>query len=112
MQRFTLTEAHIKLLRSMYVESHPDPNGSPCINQKRPYGNSDVEADIARILEWSMVETRSGEDITVEQAEAAGRIHSEMSTVLQIVLATGSFESGVYVADDYRKNWRLETDGK
>ncbi len=30
----------------------------------------------------------------------------ETATALQIVLATGAFEVGVYEADDYKRNWK------
>ena len=47
---FELTEEHIKLLRQMCVSWDDCEFGAPAIDCKRPYGNSDVYSDIAKIL--------------------------------------------------------------
>ena len=43
---FTVTEEHLKLLRRAYVDWEDCEFGAPAIDCKRPYGNSDVIADI------------------------------------------------------------------
>ena len=48
---FTVTDEHLKLLRGAYVGWDDCEFGAPAIDCKRPYGNSDVIADIAEILE-------------------------------------------------------------
>ena len=50
---FTVTEDHLKLLRAAcYVYWNPGEGyGAPAINPKKPYGNSDVPRDVAKILE-------------------------------------------------------------
>jgi hypothetical protein len=98
--RFTLTEDHIKLLSAMYVswEYGGDYSmGVPIIDPKRPYGNTNVEMDIAEELEWELFETSDGETVlSKEQGELARKLHTETETALQIVLATRSFEPGIY----------------
>ena len=81
--KFTVTADHIKLAKLMYVGWQDCEYGAPEIDPKRPYGNSDVELDIAEALGW-----RVGEDneLTREQQSAAAKIHAEMQTVLQILL--------------------------
>ncbi len=103
---FTLTEDHVKLLRHMYVGWGYAEYGAPEIDPKRPYGNSNVEHDIAEILGWEFVETVDGPMMTPGQPERAAEIHKETETALQVVLRVGAFEPGVYVADKYRRNWR------
>lgn len=73
-----ITENHIKLLKRAWVSWYECEYGAPCIDPKRPYGNSDVEGDICDILGWSDVE---------ESLNEAHRIHTqEMMSVTQIAL--------------------------
>jgi hypothetical protein len=104
---FELTEDHVKLLRAMYVDWEDSEFGAPCIDPKRPYGNSDVENDIAEELGWEVFEDHDGEKhLSSEQYELAQRLHRETQTALQIVLSTGSFEPGNYVQRRrYGKDW-------
>lgn len=90
---FEVTPDHIKLIRAFYVEWWDCETGAPAINPKRPYGNRYVPGDVADILGWER--TEDGE-LTDEQESLAYEIHGETQTVLQIVLATGSFEPGNY----------------
>ena len=49
---FTVTEDHLELLRHVHLYwDYGEGYGAPAIDPKRPYGNSDVERDIAEILE-------------------------------------------------------------
>jgi hypothetical protein len=108
MQRFTLTAEHIALLRRANISWEDCEFGAPAIDCKRPYGNSDVLDDIGEILGIEKgAEDRWGEpDFTQVQADVMRQLHRETKTALQIVLAAGSFEPGVYEADDYMTNWR------
>ena len=107
-EEFTLTDDHVKLLRSAYVGWDNCEFGAPSIDCKRPYGNGDVVRDICDILGWKLVETRNGMDCTLEQDDAARKLHVETQTALQIVLCTGGFVAGKYVMTrpyDYR-SWK------
>lgn len=103
---FELKEEHIKLLRNMYVDWDDCEFGAPTIDCKRPYGNSYVYNDIAKIL--GITEVDNEEQFSKEQLEMMDKIHKETETALQIVLSTGEFKPGEYVADEYKKNWRLK----
>lgn len=95
---FTVTEEHLKLLRNAWVRWDNVEFGAPGIDSKRPYGNSDVLGDIVDIL--GLPETA-----TPDQIRWMMQLHVETSTVLQIALRTGVFETGTYVADKYSQDW-------
>jgi hypothetical protein len=101
MKKFRLTADHIKLLRHMWVGWGYSETGAPEIDPKRPYGNSDVNGDIHKIL--------TGEDLSPDSDVDYDELHRQTETALQIVLHVGKFEPGVYVCDTYRSNWRLES---
>jgi hypothetical protein len=76
---------------------------APSINSKRPYGNSNVYADIADILgvphgEWDDEELNPLPDTAWRFA----RLHVETGTALQIALDTGEFRADRYARDDER----------
>jgi hypothetical protein len=92
---FQMTDAHLKLLSNLNVVWRTCEYGAPAIDCKRPYGNSDVESDIAEILGWDEPSTNSAE-----------RIHRELETALQIVLVTQKFEPGLYhLKNEYTTDW-------
>lgn len=101
MNAFTLTENHLKLLRRMNVGWQDAEYGAPEIDPKRPYGNSDVELDIAEILGWEVDE----DGLSEFQSNSARELHEEMATALQVVLFTGKFKSGVYKREGYSNIW-------
>ena len=109
MQRFHLTADHVDLLRHANIDTDYDAgHGSPRICPKRPFGNSDVGRDIARILGWRLFEDEHGEfHMDKEQGRKARRLFAELGTALQVVLSTGSFDPGLYVAEDCKRNWRM-----
>lgn len=84
--QFTITENHIKLLKRMYVDWDDCEYGAPCINPKRPYGNSDVQTDI--------------KEITGLKGMKAEIIHKEMQIVLQIICTIGKIETGLYTRNN------------
>ena len=104
---FTVTDEHLKLLRRAYVGWDDCEFGAPAIDCKRPYGNSDVIADIAEILEVPDDQWRDeDEDAFPDAEEAFTKLHAETAIVLQIALATGEFRPGRYVREKYGRNWR------
>jgi len=80
---FTITESHIKLLRRTNIDWNDREYGAPCMNCKRPYGNGDVEGDIAEILGWG---TDDDGCLSEEQGMSAHHLHREMQIVLQILV--------------------------
>jgi len=116
MRQFEIKEEHIKLLRAMNVSWWDAEFGAPCIDPKRPYGNSDVHEDMIRILGWEKkvtVEVNGIKcDITDLEYDMPDKIfemldslHAETERALQICLVVGKFEPGIYTAGEYRDNW-------
>ena len=106
MKKFTLTNDHIKLIRNMCVSWEDCEFGAPSIDCKRPYGNSDVVSDIAKILDIKPIETDDEYVWPKGTTELCEKIHLETKTALQIILAVGYFKVGDYMADDYSRDWR------
>ena len=102
MQRFIVTEQHIKLLRAANVGWGDCEFGAPAIDCKRPYGNSDVYGDIADILGLVADDDGSYGALHAEM----NQLHKETKTALQIFLATGTMETGEYIAPQYTREWR------
>jgi hypothetical protein len=103
---FTLTQDHIRLLRAAWVGWDSIQAGAPRIDPKRPYGNSDVEYDIAEVLNWTLHHNEDGPTLTDEQAGRLRRLHEETGAALQIVLTTRSFEPGQYErSQPWTKDW-------
>ena len=96
-QTFELTEQHVKLLRSTYVNYDDWTEfGAPTIDPKRPYGNGDVYDDMREIL---------GRQGTAMKDNELLELHKETAEALQVILSAGSFEPGVYETEKYRNKW-------
>ncbi len=110
MQEFILTQDHITLLRHANVSWNGMEFGAPGIDPKRPYGNGDVVSDVARLLNIEPIPTDDGE--THWPLGTTGRvnaIHQELLMALQVVLTSGEFVPGRYVAYDCDRNWQLQS---
>ena len=86
--------------------------GAPGIGCKKPYGNSDIVGDVARILDapdedW-VFEDGHKAYVTDEAEERFTRVHVETMVALQIVLATGQFHPGHYRRHGWGNDWRLD----
>lgn len=84
---FVLKKEHIKLLKRAYISWNHCEYGAPEINPKRPYGNSNVEEDIAEILGWEL-EGDDGYDtcLSSNQRALAHKLHKETEDALREVL--------------------------
>jgi hypothetical protein len=108
-QVFNLTEGHIRLLRRVYISSHVDRSGYAYIglSPKRPFGNSDIESDIAEIL--GEVPEGSTDDDGISD-ELRGKMRNvlivEVPIALQVVLSSGSFEPGEYERSGFGGEWK------
>lgn len=113
-RQFVLREDHIKLLRRAYVEWDDCETGAPAINPKRPYGNSSVAMDVAKILGVAIPdEDEDGAKAWRQwQNETRGKmleIHRETETALQVVLSAGTFEPGTYrLRSEYGHDWQRD----
>lgn len=100
MQTFSLTHEHITLLRGAKVSHNGGvETGTAGLDLRHPYGGGYMHDKMARLLGIKDV-------MSAELRTRMDKLHNEMATALQIILATGAFEVGVYEADDYRRNWR------
>jgi hypothetical protein len=105
--KFVVTENHLKLVKRMNIGYDEYTEfGAPGVSPKRPYGNSDVYGDIAEILDIAPKQGKDETYFTSEQEEYMRKIHIETEKVLQIGVATGSFQTGLYEADRYNRDWR------
>ncbi len=104
-QMFTITEEHLKLLRRAYVSWEDCEYGAPAIDCKRPYGNSSVEEDMAEILGVPLID---GEYLPDEDRARLRVRHLETQTALEIILRTGTFQTGTYRrSDGWSRDWEL-----
>lgn len=93
---FTLTDDHVKLLRRASIDWREDGYiGHWEMDDKRPYGNSDIEEDIMSI---------TGKDLSVLQAQ---KLHEETKFALQVMLLNGTIKTGEYKRKDhYGDDWK------
>lgn len=99
-ERFELKKEHVQLLQAMYVYFDDSAyHGAPAVDIKRPYGNGGVASDVQEILGWTRTENDEAETRALD-------LHRETAQALQVVLASRSFEPGIYEADVYKQNWR------
>jgi len=107
---FQLTNEHLKLARRTCIYWQKNAYlGAPAVDQKRPYGNSSILEDIAEITGMELfIDANDEKHISKEQEEKCLLLHKEMETALQIILATGSFQPGLYEADRYDTlSWKI-----
>jgi hypothetical protein len=106
---FTMLGVHLELLKRVYVDWDRTEFGAPCVDPKRPYGNSDVLDDMAEILGLDVFTDRHGSrHLTENQEKFLRELHEQTETALQIVLRMlpGPVEIGRYEADKYEENWK------
>lgn len=109
MDKFTILPEHIKLLKEANIGWNDCEFGAPSIDCKRPFGNSDVFTDIAKILEIPIDEDNGPND---EQQHEMYQIYEQLGTVLKIILSTSSVESGEYknIGSPYSPKWQKITE--
>lgn len=101
-RKFILKPEHLLLLKNMYVGWQDCEFGAPEIDPKRPYGNSDVESDIAEILGLQLFEDAEGEKhLSAEQSQYIYDLHRDTKTALQIILRNCEIKCGEYETDKY-----------
>lgn len=102
---FEVTKDHIKLLKRLHVDitSSCEENvlwgRTPCVDFKRPFGNSDIVDDVGSILKWKRLD-KENEYFSEEQQKQAIKIFSEMPIVVQIAIK-GNIKPGIYFLKEY-----------
>lgn len=115
-REFTVTEDHLKLLRHLCDGGlYWDPGegyGAPYFGPKKPYGNSDVPQDVARIVGAPDSDLETWDDDGGPEAEVEDRylrLHVEAGIALKIALATGEFRAGHYTRTSaWGNDWALD----
>jgi hypothetical protein len=109
-KQFTVTDEHLRLLRRARIWWDGLEFGAPGIDPKRPYGNSNVFADIAEILEVPDSEWMDAYEGLIPDAEWRFlRLHVETAIALQIGLATREFRAGRYVrGNEWDSTWKRD----
>jgi hypothetical protein len=107
-ERFKMTEDHLKLLKRMSFRWEDDCyDGSPAVDCKRPYGNSDVWLDVAEITGIVPTEDDDGEKHYPKGSrEKCMALHREAGTALEIVMQFQSFELGEFARNNPWGSWR------
>lgn len=95
MKEFFVTENHIKLLKSLYIGWDDTEFGSPSIDPKRPFGNSDVYGDMAEILGIELAEY--GTEKYEKQIDSLDKGYHDLQLCLQILVSNLSIQVGKYI---------------
>lgn len=94
---FTITPDHLKLLANSYWVWEDCEYGAPAMYCKKPFGNGDVDGDVAAILGWIDV-----------QPQRSRTLVQELVTVLEIACQLGHFTPGTYRNQEtYGHDWVL-----
>lgn len=92
---FEILPEHLKLIRAYVMRWNPDNYGSVEVNNQRPYGDTNVLANIRHILD----------DYDVEEADA-WTLHNGAGMAFQIIAKTGKFKAAKYRASKYGQDWK------
>jgi hypothetical protein len=113
--QFRVLPEHITLLSNANVGWDDGEFGAPAIDCKRPYGNSNVLGDIARLLaipaDSKMPEDEDPQDWDIYEAysqatlDRMNKLHEETRIALQIFLSTGIMQTGLYETEKYKRKW-------
>jgi len=101
MEKFVLLQEHLLLLEHANFVWNGGEYGAPGIYSKKPYGNSDVLGDIARILGYKKKEVCPHCQEPLEEREKEekdrmymDRLHRETLTALQVITQARIAEPG------------------
>ena len=122
---YHLTEEQVKLVRELHFcwagGAEIGYDGAPCVGSKRPFGNSDVAYDILEIvdrdaamkLQESLEDGSDGDpDLNEYMHQTYEKLYGTLAHALQVIVASGSFEPGIYRCNRYCRNYELVTDEK
>jgi hypothetical protein len=104
---FEITDDHVRLLRAVSLRWEDCEFGAPAVDPKRPYGNSSVLTDMARIVNPAFAQMRESEmDAWLdENGDRLESLHRDLLTVLLIGAQTGVMLPGRYVRERV-SSWR------
>lgn len=82
--------------------------GAASVNTKRPYGSSDVYDDIAEIIGIEKI----GDEYSDDEYDRMSQLHSEMETILQIVIDNLHIREGLYTKPRFGGQWKFQQEEK
>lgn len=106
---FTVKQKHLKLLQHLVITSY-DEYGTPSVDVKRPFGNSDIDRDMLTIL--GVVDKERWYDLTNEQRSMLrevcelDKLFKELRVCLQILTENLGISEGLYEASEYGYDWK------
>jgi hypothetical protein len=117
--KFELKEEHIKLLKHLRWSMNSEliiSKGSDLDEYgESPFGGDDIIEDISLIIKGKPSNFNPIDDevlvaeLSDEDKENMIQIYNELPTALDIILYTGSFETGHYKSKWYDRNWTKYT---
>lgn len=112
MKELIVTENHLKLLKNFYIGWEDTEFGAPCIDPKRPFGNSSAFSDMAEILGFELADDEKQPEFYRKQCDSLLKGYHELQDCLQILCTNLKLEPGKYVLkDEYDvKSWRKVND--
>lgn len=103
MKEFEVKREHLELLQNLCIGEY---DSTPCIDAKRPFGNSNITYDIAELIGIY------SEDLTEQEEQYCNQLYADMTNVLQILTQNLKIHIGTYVnqhSSPYsRPSWRLK----
>ena len=96
---------HLDLLKRTCITWNDCEFGAPGIYCKKPYGNSDVIGDIAKIIKLNKKENfdYEEEDWTEKAFDYIEDIHKQTQVALEIILHCQTFRLGRYKKKDFQE---------
>lgn len=107
---FELKQVHLDLLKQSSIDWEDAEYGAPCIDPKRPYGNSNVEDDIAEIIKLKKAGNwdRTEEAWNDNAEELMRDLHLQTQIALEIILHCQTFRLGKYrKKEKYGGEWEF-----
>jgi hypothetical protein len=106
---FLLKEEHLKLLKRAYITNYNCEFGSPAIDCKRPFGNSDVIGDMAEILGYEYESDMYEDEGDIDREELESKLYDlyqELYTAVKVIFYNlPNVKLGNYVCDDWGCKW-------
>lgn len=121
---YRLTEEQVLLIRELHFYQDDGSmlgyEGGPAVDSKRPFGNSNVEGDVLEIVdprpyeeiwnEYDDEDEEASDEFYDKQKEVYDRLYPTLGKAMQVVVAAGSFEPGIYSCNRYCRNFERVTD--
>ena len=116
--KFDILEDHLKLVPfiKFNVDGHSLVAGSPItedsIEEKSPFGGEDFYVDMGLMI-YGKVEkefdphSEEGIQYTTDQKKYMDKLFTELPTVIEILLSTGTFKPGQYSRKAHGIDWKF-----